>query len=156
MRIMKTLSLKNSLLAVFVKVLGYDMPLAQGRLRNRFLKVVEEKVLELDKNRVDICEKFAEKDADGNSKMEDNKYIFPAGEVKVFQELADLYNEDCNIDFLPSLVSDIGGIKHLIDLSTVSLSVIETAQIEAILEAFSTIQDTPQEPPLPQVEGKLA
>ena len=153
---MKILILKNSLLVVFAKVLQYEMPLAQGRLRNRFLKLVSEKGAELDKNRVDICIKYAEKDADGNLVMVENQYIFPTGEVKVYQELADLFNEDCKIDFPLSTISDIGGLKHLIDLSTVNLSPLETEQVEAILEALSTIQDTPPEPTLPEVEGKVA
>ena len=145
---MKILKLQNGFLQTMVKVLTYDMPLLQGRMRNRLFALLDPKIKELNKNRLEICNKFAEKDAEGNVKMdEENQFIFPVGEMKVFEELASLFNEDCLIDFPPSMRSDVGGLKGLIEFSTVKLSPLEVSQADAILKAFENVEETPTEAP---------
>ena len=147
----KVLTLKNSMIVTLAKVLNYGMTFTQGRLRGRFFALLTPKEQELDKNRLEICKKCSIKDDKGEPVMKNDVFTF-APDSEVYKELADLFNEDCKIDFLPSMRSDIGGIKGLIELSTVILEPMEVAQVEAILEAFGNMQPSSSELELPPLE----
>src|ERR1035437_3255751 len=120
----KVLTLKNSMIVTLAKVLNYGMTFTQGRLRGRFFALLTPKEQELDKNRLEICKKCSTKDEKGEPIIKDNVFVF-APDSEVYKELADLFNEDCKIDFLSSMRSDIGGLKGLIGLSTVVLEPME-------------------------------
>jgi hypothetical protein len=153
--IKKMLTIKNSQVATLLKILGYDMPFAQGRMRNRFFNLVKDKFDEYEKNRIEICQKFAEKDKNGEYIMKDGSFTFPK-DTEVYKEIEALQTEDCKIDFPMSLMSDIGGIKALIELSTVVLTPLEVIIAEDILDAFNHISSTPEEDQPENTGGKHA
>jgi len=144
---MKILTIKNGHLATIKKALTYDMPFAQKRLKNRFFTLIAPNVAEVEKSRLELCEALADKDSEGKPKTEDKQYIFPK-DSKFPEEYGTLLSEDCAIEFPTLMVSDIGGIKHLLELSTVPLKDIEYTQVEHILLAFDnlTSEPTPKEP----------
>ncbi len=148
----KIYTIKNSQISTLSKLLVYDMTFAQARMRDRFFELVNKKATDLETNRMAICKKCAEKDEKGEPIMKDHTFVFPK-DTPVFEELANLFNEDCKIDFPPSMYTDIGGIKGLIEMSTVVLSPVDQINSKDIMEAFNTIEDSPEsEQPLPEVE----
>lgn len=135
---MKTIKLKNSQLATFKKSISYAMTFTQGRLRNRFLNLIVPVIDEVENNRVEICEKLAEKNEDGLPSIADGKYIFtPENDIKVNDEINALMAEYAVIDVPTAMRGDIGGIKHMIELSTVVLTPKEQDDAEEILIALS-------------------
>ncbi len=139
---MKTITLKNSMLDSFAKVLNYPMAFSQGRLRTRFAGLITPKIQERENSRVEICEKLSLKDSDGKPILVDNSYQFPEGS-NYQDELDILYNENITIDIPNSMRSDIGGLKHMIELSTVPLTASEQFIVEYILAILSG--GTPEE-----------
>lgn len=134
---METLKLKNYTLETLAKVVDYPMAFQRGRVKNRFMKIVIEKLQAVEKNRIEIIKELAEKDKDGEPIIEENAYkLSDENKVKWQKEYQKLMSEDCIIDLVPSLKVDIGEIKSIINNSSVVLDSMQTAIIEEIVTAL--------------------
>lgn len=148
----KILKIQNGHLSLLPKVLKYPMPFAQGRMVNRFLRLVSIEVEELEKNRIELCNKLCLKDENEQPILKDERYQFPE-DTTFYKELDDLFSEACKIDFPQSMLSDIDGIKNLMELSTVKLEPQECLWLEVIIESFNNMEvipETPSEPIEPE------
>lgn len=137
----KVITLKNHHLNLIKKVMSYPMKFQKGRIRNRFLGIIDEKWNEMEKSRMEIVESFCEKDADGKSVVEQNVFkILPEKRAGFDKEFLALLNENVMIDVLPSWERDLGEIKQIIIDSNVELEEVETLYLEEALEAIKNFK----------------
>lgn len=144
---MKTITVKNMNLSVLIKILDYPMTFTQSRLKRRFVGLVMPYFEAMEKDRLEICERLSKKDEEGKPVIIDERYQFPDEVKEEYNiEIQKLFGEECVIDVPSAMRSDIGGIIHMIELSTVILTPEENGQVEMILEDFS------KTPPIPPVQ----
>lgn len=136
----KVLLIKNKQLPLLIKVLRYDMPFARGRVRNRFLDLVNPYLETYSKNRLELCNEFCKKDADDKPIIENGRYIFEI-DSKFYEEIETLLEEDARIDIPDSLKYDMHTIKAIVELSTVDLSPDEVAMLETIIDSFTAYNE---------------
>lgn len=141
------------MLDAFVKVLKYPMTFTQGRLRTRFVNLIQPKIDEREKNRLEICEKLCLRDEKDEPIIKEDTYQFPEGST--YQaEIDSLYGEEVMIDVPSSMRSDIGGLKHMIELSTVVLTPIEQLVAEYVLAVLEGEHNIPDPEPLPPPDNE--
>lgn len=122
------------------------MKFQRGRIRNRFLKMLEPKMTAFEKNRLELVHEFAVIDKktknplveNGNYKIEDSKM------EKFNKEFRSLVSEDCIIDILPSTEKEIGDIKQIINETPLELGNADIEMLEEILTAFNNIGPLPE------------
>lgn len=137
---MDTLILKNYQLKTFVEALDYSMPFAKGRVKNRFVSILIPKMQAMEKNRLEILNELCEKDKDGKPITENGQYkLTEKNQTKWNEEYNKMMMEECIIDVTPSVKSDLGTIKDIINNSTVDL---KTEQITILEEIIKSLEVT--------------
>jgi hypothetical protein len=139
---MKVINLKNYHLEPFLKILNYNMSFQKGRVKKRIVSVIGDKFNAIEKDRLDLVNKFAQKDkSTGKPISEGGHYKFTDGNFEKFQkEFLKLSNEDCLIDVLPSIEKDLGEIKDMMNKSPIELDDREIAICEEVIEALNEIK----------------
>lgn len=90
-----------------------------SRARTRFVKDIQEKLSELEKERVALCEQFADKDEAGAVKKESvnnaEQYVFSEeGQREFAEEYRDLMTEDWIVDVTDANRDTITLITHIV------------------------------------------
>lgn len=142
----KVLILKNHHLPLLKRAMSYAMKFQKGRIRNRFMKLIEEKGYVVEKNRIELVEAFSVTDKKtGRPVVKDGKYEIQEGkQAKFDKEYVDLMNEECIIDILPSTEKDLGDIKQIINDTPLQLEEFEVSYLEDVLTAFNEIGPLPE------------
>ena len=134
---MDTLIIKNYHLATFMKVLDYPMAFAKGRVKNRLMSILAQKAQALEKNRIEILNTLCDKDKDGKPVMEKGSFkLSDKNKKKWDEEYQKMMMEDCIIDVTPSIKSDLGPLKDIINTSTVELDTQQTVIVEEIITSL--------------------
>ncbi len=146
---METLKLKSYHLDPLMKVINYPMAFFKGRIKNRFMAIVLSQAQALEKNRLEILTALCEKDADGKPIVEqstDEKgkpvssyKLSDENKVKWNEEFNKMMTEECVIDITPSLKTDLGPIKDIINTSPVEL---DNNQVMIIEEVITVLELT--------------
>lgn len=90
-----------------------------SRARTRFVKDIQDKLSELEKERVVLCEQFADKDETGAVKKEtvnnSEQYVFSdIGQKEFADEYRDLINEDWIVDVTDANRDTITTIRQIV------------------------------------------
>jgi len=134
---MKTLKLKNMDLNIIGKALNYPMKFQQGRVKNRFIKLLADKAELMEKSRQEMLKELCKKGEDGNPIQDKGQYTFtPENQKKFGEEYSKLVNEEVLIDVLPSFEPDLPVVKQMLNNSQVELEAFEVETIERTLEAL--------------------
>jgi len=137
---MKTsLSIKNYLLEFTYKLL--DMPLHGKELiaRNKFVKILADKMRELEIGRIDLIKEYAKKDKDGKPKIkkESNEFDLSEENLTKFQvEYTNLLKSEAIIDILDSNREEIKIVGDIILNSKREFGIQEGEQYLEICESF--------------------
>lgn len=148
------INLKNYHLEVIGKCLNFPMPFQKGRIKMRFLKLLQDKQDVCNKSRVEMLEQFADKDENKKPIIENSQYkLSPQNLVKFNEEFQKLMDEECPVDVPESMKNDIPLIRMIISESSAMLDNRETVVMEQVIEA---LKDTPKEKgaPAPKVSKK--
>lgn len=127
------MKLQKKYLEVFYKtVVGTEgvLTLAEGRVRDSFMKPLTEVTKQLEEDRKKIYETYCEKDKTGNPDITDDQYHFKTKDVpKVNKELIALYDEEVELP-------DEKRMKDIIERTQYKPKVGETEQIDFILSVI--------------------
>ena len=135
---MHSMEFKNFQMQFLYSLLDIPLHGTECRARNRFVRIISERAGEIEKERIALNEKYADKK---KPKLDNGNYnITPAKLEKFKKEYEDLMNEKFVIDILPSNKDDIGLVKNLIFNSQKGLNIFEGQMYEQICQAFETQQ----------------
>ncbi len=142
---MKKLTIKNLHLPALLKILNYQMPFQQSRLKRSFLKLFADKYKAIEESRLEIIKELCLKDeTTGKEVVVNGQYQFsPENQEKWAKEYADLMNEDCIIDIPGDLENKMGEVVTMINNSPIPVNDAngETQALEEILTAIETLKD---------------
>lgn len=134
---MKTITIKNKNLGIVGKTLEYPMAFAQGRVKRRFMNIITPHYDEMEKSRLEICKKFADKDKKGEPKIVDNKFVFSTKNQEEFSnEIDSLFNEEITIDVPQQVSSEVQVLRSLIENSPVYLTNDEVGSLDEVMESL--------------------
>lgn len=123
---LQALNLKNYQLELLGTILDVPLHSERARARNRFYKIVQTKVGDKEKGRIELLEKY------GKLNKEAHKYDIK--DVKKFnEEWTKLQQEACIIDVLPSVKADLPIIKDILKNSKVEMNITDTEIYEEIM-----------------------
>lgn len=131
------MKLKKRELEITYLVFGnVEADLAGCRVRDAILKPLKEEVDNFYKERKDIGEKYADKNEDGTSKIENDMYVFPKkDEEKVNKEFNTLLDEEVEIPEKPGTTGQ--KLKELMEATQYKPKLGETAIIDSIIARIS-------------------
>ena len=102
---MDTFKFKNYQFATIFKVMDYEMPFKAGRIKNKFLLALQPHLQSYEKDRIELAEKFAERDEKGNPVIEDNRYKFsPENSVEFAKDFNEMVNEEITVQIPHDIV----------------------------------------------------
>lgn len=147
----KILTIKNYHLGtankptVIFKILSGVAPFSQSQAKIRFFRLLKAKLDDLEQARIALCKEYCEKDAKGNPVMENNNFKFDIKKQGEFtKKFNELFSQDCVIDILSSMESDLGVIKSLINNSKLEITLSETEELEEIINAITKAMEKPE------------
>ena len=115
------LTFKNKQLDFLISILNFPAHGDVLRARNRFLKIVRPKMIEMSNERITYLEEIAPKDEKGNLKkkmdpmLKQEVYDLDSESTEKYKDWFDKYmEEDYIIDILPSNKADIAAVKEMI------------------------------------------
>lgn len=94
--------MKKKYLRIFILLFKQArLNLAEGRVRDRFVRQLIKNVHEYQKEIDQVVEKLADRNEDGTLKVENDNYIFTKNQKEADEELSILANEEVTIDLPP-------------------------------------------------------
>ena len=142
----KTISIKRfAIQPLSLWINGQPLIGKESRFRSRFLRAIAPLLEEYEKGRVEICERHAEKDANGSPIFIDEKGEITdarrgnfkiADDAALQKEFAVFLNENCIIDVTPSITDCVDYISSLVLNTQAQFSGREAIMYDAWCEAF--------------------
>jgi hypothetical protein len=135
-----SMTLKNYTLQPLYIWLSVPLHSKQARARNYFVKIVSEKIKELDSSRIELLEKYSKKDKDGKAIIEKNQYQLEDEHIETYKkEFEELMDETYIIDLLDSNREYLQIVKDIILNLDRKFDIAEGATYEEVCQAFETL-----------------
>lgn len=143
----KTLELSNDSLMLLYTLLNVPLHGPQLRARNRFARLVRDRLEFLDDNRVKAAEGYADKDKEGKPKFKidaDGKpteeyELSPKNLKKFDEEMTAFRKEKWVIDLLPSIKPDLVLVRPIVLETKIDLGTVDGYVYEEIASAFEAM-----------------
>lgn len=153
----KTLAIPNKCLGLLYKMLDVPLHGSQARARARFAKLIKQAAFDVqefladkDSKRVELAEKFAEKDPktgkaielDGGTRyhITDENMVKFEKAVKPHKAETEAYlDEELIVDLLPSVKADFLAIRPVVLESKLTLGTIDSYIFEVLCERFQNV-----------------
>lgn len=139
----KSIKLKNYQAQFLLRVLDSPEHGANARAKSRFIKnILAPKIEEIEKTRLELAEKYAEKKNGKPVLAEDGSNYETSNEnfTKLQEEHGEYLKEDFVIDFLPSTKNDILAVKDMIINCSTPWGMQEGMSYNELCEAFEDVK----------------
>lgn len=130
----EALTLKNHQLKLLSEIIDIPLHSEKARARNRFGKILFEKIDTIEKERVALCEKYGKYNNDRKAYDIDLKNI-----EKFNKEYGKLMSEVCIIDLLPSVKADLPVIKDILDKTKRGFNYTEMEVYDELVAEFGKV-----------------
>lgn len=142
-----SLKIKNRNLTTLLRFLA-SVPLAgkESRERTRFIEVCEPRIIEMDKLRNELLQKFSEKDEAGQPVLVENpdgtnRYDVSPTNLEEFQTAYNAYGEeDFTLDILDGNISKVRTVRDLILNTDQKFSGQTAAEYDKWCDAFEALE----------------
>ena len=138
----KALTFKNHYLDILFKILDVPLPGPDSRARNKFVTILQKQIKLNETARLELLEKFADKDEKGKAKLKEgtNVYDIPEGKAdEVNKEYVVMLNETFIIDILPSNKDSIDVVAKLVKETKSVFTLKEGTVYDKLCEEFEEI-----------------
>ena len=110
-----------------------------SRMRTKFLKLLNEAIIETEEFRKELLEKYSKKDDEGNALIENNSYVLEDAEA-FNKEFTELMLEDFVIDETESKKEVLQHIKHILENTETEFEGVKAFQYDQWCEAFENLK----------------
>jgi hypothetical protein len=137
----KTLKLTNDMLDILVEATSISLPFERSRIRNEFVKSIKPFVEIREKARVEMLEKFSEKDDKGVCKIERGNYkIIEDKREELNKEYKELMDKEVIIEIPIAVEKSLGVIRDIIVNNPNPLEPKESLDLVKIVELIEAIK----------------
>ena len=111
----------------------------QSRMRTKFLKILNEAIIETEEFRKELLTKYSEKDDEGNALIENNSYVLEDAEA-FNKEYLELMSEEFIIDETNSKREMLQNIKRILENTNTEFEGVKAFQYDTWCEAFENLK----------------
>lgn len=137
----KSITFKNYHLFFLNNLLSGNMQAKEARIRNQFFGIIKDRFDLVEKERINIATKYAERDENGKVKInKEGGYEIKNERLDdLNKEYVELMKEDFILDVLPSVEPILLGLKKILDGVTKELNIQEGTSFDEILTILETV-----------------
>ena len=110
-----------------------------SRMRTKFLKLLNEAIIETEEFRKELLEKYSKNDDEGNALIENNSYVLEDAEA-FNKEFTELMLEDFVIDETESKKEVLQHIRHILENTETEFEGVKAFQYDQWCEAFENLK----------------